>query len=89
MRESEIKSGESYLFTGSSIEHRKFMNGTIVTVCGRKSGSVRTRQDCNGMTFTGRTPKRFKLTNGQYANAGNLKALPQPEPLAHKEGNDG
>lgn len=77
MKQADVKSGESYLFTTTDIPHRKFMEGTVVTVCGSKSGKTKANYH-SGQLFTGlgRSPKRFKLTNGQYCNAGNLAPLP-------------
>lgn len=71
----DVHSGESYLFYYTDVPHRKFMVGTVVTVRGAKSGSHRAA-DQQGILSVRRTPKRFKLTNGSYANAGELKPLP-------------
>lgn len=73
MREHEVKSGESYLFANTDVEHRKNMVGTIVTVCGVLKGKDKTHYQHDN----GKKPNRFKLTNGQYANAGNLKPITQ------------
>ena len=76
MKQDEVKVGESYLFTRTDVEHRKFMEGTIVTVCGSKQGKKKANYH-SGVILTGigKSPKRFKLTNGQYCNAGNLKIV--------------
>jgi hypothetical protein len=75
MKQSEIKTGESYLFTRTDVENRKFMEGTIVTVCSSKQRNKKPNIQSGIITGIGKKPKRFKLTNGHYANAANLQPL--------------
>jgi len=75
MKQTDVKKGESYLFGRTDVEHRKFMQGTIVTVSGIKCGSKRIVSTERGLE-TKKNPKRFKLTNGHWANAANLNPIP-------------
>jgi hypothetical protein len=77
VKQSQVKSGDSYLFYRTDVEHRKSMEGTIVTISGSKIGGKKENYH-SGILFTGvgRKPKRFKLTNGQWCNAGELKTIP-------------
>lgn len=79
MKQEEIKSGESYLFYKTDVAHRKFMEGTIVTVAGSRSGGKKENYHGGVLTGVGKKPKRFKLTNGSYCNAGELKKLIGPK----------
>lgn len=72
MKQHEVKTGESYLFINTDVEHRKNMIGTIVTVVGRKQGKKK-HITTHGFSSIGKSPIRFKLSNGQYANAANLR----------------
>jgi hypothetical protein len=76
MKQSEIVTGNEYRFFTPHTEHKKDMNGTIVKVVGRKKGKLKANYQ-SGIIFTGtgRTPVRFKLSNGRYANAGELKEI--------------
>ena len=71
MKENEIIIGESYLFANTDIIHRKNMVGTIVEVVSKVKGNKK-KPDYLGLNG-GTKPTRFKLSNGQYANASNLK----------------
>lgn len=72
MKQNEVKIGESYLFRTTSTEHKKDMIGTIVKVVGSKPGS---RKYVSWRHPSHRSPKRFKLDNGRWANAGELAYL--------------
>lgn len=76
MNQREIKIGESYLFFRTDVAHRKGMEGTIVKVIGQINGGKKKEtmwSNCGG----GNKPMRFKLDNGQYCNAGELKPQKQ------------
>ena len=75
MKEKDIERGKSYLFKSTDVEHRKFMIGTIVTVSGVKKGKKCVWYQGGIIPISGRKPKKFKLTNGHYANAANLQEL--------------
>lgn len=78
MKQTEIKTGESYLFARTDTVHKKDMVGTIVTVTGRRNGGDKPQYHggVGGVfTGTGRKPKRFKLSNGRYANASELTEI--------------
>lgn len=74
MKQAEIKTGETYLFYHTCVEHRKFMVGKLVKVVGRRGGGKKYPSLPNySMQNPGKRPIRFKLENGQYANAGELR----------------
>jgi hypothetical protein len=73
MKQNEIITGNSYLFANTDVEHRKNMIGTIVTVVSRKQGNKKPNFQGGMLTGIGKKPIRFKLSNGQWANAANLK----------------
>lgn len=79
MKQKDVKRGESYLFHHTDVPHRKFMEGTVVTVSGIKKGKETTIIAHGCIPQPARKPTRFKLTNGQYANAGDLRPLPAME----------
>ncbi len=72
MKQTDVKVGQSYLFYSTCTEHKKDMLGTVVKVISSK-GSKRKVQNQDGILYFGKSPKRFKLDNGRYANAGELK----------------
>ena len=73
MKQKDVKSGESYLFFTTFVEHRKNMLNTVVTVCGRKSGSY--KEAIYNSSGKSKRNKRFLLTNGQYCNASEIKPI--------------
>lgn len=75
MKEADIKTAENYLFTRTDVEHRKNMEGTIVTVIGKKRGTKKANYQGGILTGVGKGTLKFKLSNGQYANAANLKKI--------------
>lgn len=75
MKQNEIITGESYLFTNTDVDHRKNMIGTTVTVVGRKGGNKKHNYQGGILTGTGKSPMKFKLNNGQSCNAANLRAI--------------
>lgn len=77
MKQAEIQVGGSYLFGRTDVEHRKNMEGIIVTVIQKIKGkSKRFDYRQNGIP---KSPMRFKLSNGQYANAANLLLSSNPD----------
>lgn len=74
MKQADVKTGESYLFRCTDTGHRKNMIGTVVKVIGRKRKGKKQLFN-HGMGGIGRPPIRFKLSNGQYANAGELAEI--------------
>lgn len=78
MKQKDIVVGKSYLFYYTDTLHKKDMVGSVVTVVGSKLGSKSINYH-SGIVPTGmsKKPKRYKLSNGRYANAGELKELKQ------------
>ena len=74
MKQEEIITGNSYLFASTDRPDKKWMVGTIVIVVGRKKGGKKISIS-NGIPYTSKKPMRFKLSNGSYANAANLKPI--------------
>ncbi len=76
MKQLEIITGNSYLFYGTCVDHRKFMVGSVVKVIGKKGGGMKKPSVPNySMQNPGKRPIRFKLENGSYANAGELRGI--------------
>ena len=78
MKQKDVLIGKSYLFYYTDSLHKKDMIGSVVTVVGSESRS-RSVNFHAGIVPTGisKKPKRYKLSNGRYANAGELKELKQ------------
>lgn len=75
MKQSEIVTGESYLFDKTEIEHRKFMEGTVVTVQKILARKKIRFTDKDGFRHIGYNPKKYLLTNGAKCTACELKPL--------------
>lgn len=75
MKQSEIIVGKTYFFHNTDVEHRKSMVGTNVTVVGKKKGKLRPSSHGGVITGYGNSPIKFKLSNGKYCTAGNLRPL--------------
>ncbi len=74
MKQSEVIIGNIYLFYNTCVLHRKFMVGTLVKVIGKRTGGKKYPDFPNySMHNPGKRPIRFKLNNGHYANAGEIK----------------
>jgi len=74
MKQSEIIIGNTYLFHTTHVEHRKFMIGNLVKVIVKRNGGEKDPQLPNySIQNPMKRPIRFKLSNGHYANAGELK----------------
>lgn len=72
MKQSEIKTGETYLFATTEHEHKKDMIGQHVTVEAVRKGKKRINK--HGLSL-GIAPPKYKLSNGRYAKAAEMKAL--------------
>lgn len=75
MKQAEVKTGETYLFKRTDVEHRKNMVGTHVTIAGAKTGGKKINFHGGTVTGVGKKPKRFRLTNGQTCNAGEIEEI--------------
>jgi len=75
MKQTDVKIGESYVFKCTSHEHKKDMIGTIVTVVGKKKSKKYPVKQGGILTGYGCKPIRFRLSNGRYANAGELRVI--------------
>lgn len=75
MKQSDVIIGESYVFKHTTTEHKKDMIGTIVTVVGKRKGKKTPSKQNGIITGYGNRPTRFKLSNGRFANAGELRLI--------------
>ena len=74
MKLKDVRIGETYLFYNTCVEHRKFMIRNFVKVIDKRGGGKKYPKIPNySMEGIGKKPIRFKLDNGHYANAGELK----------------
>lgn len=73
MKQDDVKTGESYLFYTTDVEHRKSMIGTVVTIASQRQGRKKFNVQSGIATGIKKSPRRFRLTNGQTCNAGELK----------------
>lgn len=71
MKQKDIHGGKEYLFALTEFEHKKDMVGTIVKVAERIKG----KKKIDYFGTVSYNPMRFKLSNGRYANAAELKEL--------------
>lgn len=76
MKVSEVITGKEYLFYRTNIEHRKDMEGTIVTIQSRKKRG-RGRPMYHGAILTGIHSGHtvFKITTGRKVSACELKEI--------------
>lgn len=78
MKQSEIIIGNEYLFKTTHTEHKKDMINTVVKVVGSVKGRLKKRTRFGGNMSCGtniKTPTKYKLSNGRYANAAELKEI--------------
>ena len=75
MKQSDVVIGNEYLFYTTDTKHKKDMVGSVVKVVGQKKGKTVYK---NYHNQAAKTPSRFVLSNGRYANAGELKQITQP-----------
>lgn len=72
MKQKDIKVGTSYLFSQTTIGHRKHLIGKTVKVIDKKSGNKKPIQANGGI---GKAPIKYKLDCGGYANASELSQI--------------
>lgn len=70
MKQSEIEIGHSYIFKCTDSLHKKDMIGTIVTIVSKTENNSNNKEYFKNRRY--KKPIRFKLSNGRYANAGEL-----------------
>lgn len=73
MKQTDIKTGEKYLFKSTIFDHKKHMVGQVFIVVKRIKGKKNTKAFHRNKR--GKKPDKFLLCNGEYANPVELKLI--------------